>query len=249
GLIAWISAGLNISNVFMRAAGTLGRKLSPAVLRAGGHLGNAATVGAVAYEVYREESLAHKGERAGAGVAAAGVNIALGGAAASAAETAAITGVAGATGATVISAAAPIILAGVAAGVTAKAADLAIDTRRIYEELDRSIAEEAAPRKIRNRNDAEKPSFVDYKHLAGLREVTAHMRDEALHTTVPIERFAGSGAIKNLGAIDMTRAQNLAEYERALNAEIERKRAIMTANGSYMPRWLRGGDSVDKYND
>ena len=75
------------------------------------------------------------------------------------------------------------------------------------------------------------------------------MRDEALHTTVPIERFAGSGAMKNLRAIDMMQAQNLAEYERALNAEIERKRAIVAANGSYMPRWLRGGDSVDKYND
>ena len=78
---------------------------------------------------------------------------------------------------------------------------------------------------------------------------SAGMRDEALHTTLPVERFAGSGAIKNLGAIDMTRAQNLAEYERALNAEIERKRGIVAANGSYMPRWLRGGDSVDKYND
>src|SRR5947209_12869911 len=248
GLIAWISAGLNVTNVFMRAAGTLARKVQPAIVRAGGHLGNAATVGAVAYEVYREESLAHKGERAGAGVAAAGVNIALGGAAASAAETAAITAVAGGTGATVITAAAPIILAGVAAGVTAKAADLAIETRRAYEELDRSIAEEAAPRKIRNRNDAEKPSFIDYKHLVGLREVTAGMRDQALHTTVPIERFAGSDVIKNLRAIDMSEPQNAAEYERALNAEIERKRATIAANGSYMPRWLRGGDSVDKYN-
>src|SRR5204863_510925 len=94
-----------------RAAGTLARKVPPAIVRAGGHFGNAATVGAMAYEVYREESLAHKGERAGSGVAAAGVNIALGGAAASAAETAALTGVAGATGATVIAAAAPVIVA------------------------------------------------------------------------------------------------------------------------------------------
>ena len=42
---------------------------------------------------------------------------------------------------------------------------------------------------------------------------------------------------------------NAAEEARALNAEIERKRAIVAANGSYTPRWLRGGDSVDKYND
>src|SRR5438067_9108101 len=56
GLIAWISAGLNVTNVFMRAAGTLARKMPPAIVRAGGHVGNAATLGAVAYEVYREES-------------------------------------------------------------------------------------------------------------------------------------------------------------------------------------------------
>jgi membrane protease subunit (stomatin/prohibitin family) len=46
----------------------------------------------------------------------------------------------------------------------------------------------------------------------------------------------------------MSLPQNLREYERALNAEIERQTAIKTANDSYMPRWLRGGDSVDKYN-
>ena len=65
---------------------------------------------------------------------------------------------------------------------------------------------------------------------------------------MPIERFAGTDVIKNLKAIDMSEPQNAAEYERALNAEIERKRATIAANGSYMPRWLRGGDSVDKYN-
>jgi hypothetical protein len=249
GLIAWISAGLNVTNVFMRAAGTLARKVPTTIVRAGGHLGNAATVGAVAYEVYREEGLTHKVERAGAGVAAAGANIALADAAASTAETAALTGVAGAAGATAITAAAPIVLAGVAAGVTAKAADLAIETRRTYEDLVRSIAEQAAPQKIRKRAEGEKPSFIDYKHLAGMREVAAGMRDEALRTTAPIERFAGSGVIKNIKAIDMTDRQNLREYERALNAEIERQTAIKSANDSYMPRWLRGGESVDKYND
>src|SRR5258708_21804709 len=91
GAIAWASAGLNVSNIFMRAAKTLGRTLSPAFLRAGSHLGNAATVGAVAYEVYREAGLAHKGERAAVGLAATGVNIGLGGAAATAGEAAALT--------------------------------------------------------------------------------------------------------------------------------------------------------------
>src|SRR5262249_41857149 len=32
------------------------------------------------------------------------------------------------------------------------------------------------------------------------------------------------------------------------NAEIDRQSGIRTANDSYIPRWLRGGGSVDKYN-
>jgi hypothetical protein len=248
GAIAWAAAGLNVSNIFMRAAKTLGRTLSPVFVRAGAHLGNAASVGAVAYTVYREQGLTHKGERAAADLAATGLNIGLGGAAATAGETAALTGVAGATGATVVTAAAPVALSVVAAGATAKMADLAIENRRAYEALDRDTARDAAPQKIRKRVEGEKPSIIDYKHLAGMREVTAHMRDEALRTTVPIERFAGSGAVKNLRAIDLTEPQNLAEYERALNTEIEQQLAVMMANDSALPRWMRHGDSVNRYN-
>jgi hypothetical protein len=249
GALGWASIGLSITSAFLRAAQSIGRKLSPAIVEAGGHLGNAATVGAVAYEVYREESLAHKGERAAADVGSAGLNIALAGAAATTGETAALTGVAGATGATVITAAAPVALSVATAATTAKVADMAIENRRAYEALDRDIAQNAAPQKIRQRAEGEKPSILDYKHLCGMREVTAHLRDEALQVSVPIERFPESRRIKNLGAIDMTASQNLREYERALNAEIARQRAIMAANDSYLPRWLRGGDSVVKYND
>jgi hypothetical protein len=249
GALGWVSIGLSMTNVFLRAAQSIGRKLSTSIVEAGGHVGNAATLGAVAYEVYREESLTHKGERAGAGVAAAGLNIALGGAGASATEAAAITGVAGATGATVITAAAPVVLSVAAAATTAKVADLAIENRRAYEALDRDLAREAAPQKIRNRPEGEKPSIIDYKHLCGMRSVTAHMRDEALQVSVPIERFKESGRIRNVNAIDMTAPQNLREYERALTIEIARQRTILEANDSYLPRWLRGGNSVSQYND
>jgi len=249
GVLGWASAGLSLTTMFLRAAQTLGRKLSPTIVSAGSHAGNAATLGAVAYEVYREESLTHKGERAAAGVGSAGINIALAGAAATTTETAALTGVAGATGATVITAAAPVVLSIAAAATTAKVADLAIENRRAYEALDRSTARQAAPQKIRNRPEGEKPSLLDYKHLCGMREVTAHMRDEALQADAPIERTKDSRRIRNLAAIDMTAPQNLREYERALNTEIARQRAILEANGSYLPRWLRGGQSVSQYND
>lgn len=39
GAIGWASAGINVSNIFLRAAKLLGRKLSPAFVRTGAHLG------------------------------------------------------------------------------------------------------------------------------------------------------------------------------------------------------------------
>jgi hypothetical protein len=248
GIIGGASLGISVSNIFLRAARTLGRRLSPLFVRAGAHLGNAASIGAVAYEVYSENGLEHKGERAAAGLVSAGVNIGLGGAAATAGETAALTGVAGATGATVAAAAAPVALSVIAAGATAKTADLAIENRRVYEALDRDTARDAAPQKVRNRLDDAKPSMLDYKHIAAMRGVTALMRDGALHASGLIERFAASGRMRNLAVLDMTDPVNLAEYERALNEEIARQQTIMTANDSFLPRWIRHGDSVNRYN-
>jgi hypothetical protein len=248
GIVAGASLGISVSNIFLRAAKTFGRKLSPLFVSAGAHLGNAASIGAVAYEVYSENGLEHKGERAAAGIVSAGVNIGLGGAAATAGETAALTGMAGATGATVLAAAAPVALSVIAAGATAKTADLAIENRRVYEALDRDTARDAAPQKIRNWSGDAKPSLLDYKHIAAMRSVTARMRDGALHASGPVERFAGSNGIRNPAILDMTDPVNLGEYERALNEEIARQQTVMTANDSFLPRWLRHGDSINRYN-
>jgi hypothetical protein len=84
--------------------------------------------------------------------------------------------------------------------------------------------------------------------MGAMGGVTARMRDDSLHVSIPVERYAGSGRIKNLNAIDLTDPQNLAEYERALNEEIERQKAIMNANDSVLPRWMRHGESVEQYN-
>jgi uncharacterized membrane protein YebE (DUF533 family) len=62
GIIAGASLGISVSNIFLRAARTVGRKLSPLFVRAGAHLGNAASIGAVAYEVYSENGMEHKSE-------------------------------------------------------------------------------------------------------------------------------------------------------------------------------------------
>jgi hypothetical protein len=114
----------------------------------------------------------------------------------------------------------------------------------------RDTAKDAAPQKVRSTADGDnrKPSILDYKHLVAMGGVTARMRDDSLHVSIPVERYTGSGRIKNLNAIDLTDPQNLAEYERALNEEIEHQRAIMGANDSVLPRWMRYGDSVDQYN-
>lgn len=243
----WASAGIGLGNVFLRAARNLGRRISPSFLRGGTHLSNGASLLGVAYDVYREDGLGHKSERAASGIASTGVNMALGGAAATAGESAALTGAIGASGATVVTVAAPVVLSAAAAGATAKAADLAIENRRAYEELDRDTSRDAAPLKIRERSPGDKPSILDYKHLAAIRSITAHMRDGALHTSGPIARFEG-GVIRDLSAIDFTDPTNLAEYERALYLEIEKQKSTVEANDSVLPRWLRHGDSINRYN-
>lgn len=248
GVIAGASWAIKIGTVFLRAAQALGKALSPAIVRVGAHAGNAASIVAAADEIHREQGLTHKAERAGAGLASTGVNLALGGAAATAGETAALTGVAGTAGATVMTAAAPVVLSLAAASVTAKVADLAIENRRQYEDLDRDRARCAAPAKLRSRPPGEKPSLLDYKHGGAVLAVSAQMRDSALHGNGKIERFADSHRIRNFAMLDMTDTVNLAEYERALHEEIDEQRAAMARNDSILPRWLRHGDSVNRYN-
>lgn len=127
-----------------------------------------------------------------------GVNIALGGAAATAGETAAMTAAAGSAGALAV-AAAPAVLSVAAARLTAKMADLAIETRRIYEGVDEANARLATSSKIRNRPDGEKPSLTDYFHVGTVLAVSARMQDDALRANGKIERFPESNRIRNLG--------------------------------------------------
>lgn len=248
GAITGASLAINAGNAIMRGVAALGKTLSPIFERVGGHASTAATILSVAEQVHSETGLTHKAERAGAGLASAGVNIALSGAAATAGETAAVTAAAGSAGAVAV-AAAPVVLSVAAAGVTAKVADLAIENRRIYEGVDEANARLASPSKIRNRPDGEKPSLTDYFHIGTVQAVSAHMRDEALHPNGKIERFAQSNRIKNVRALDMTDPGNLAEYERALGEEIKKKETLMAANSSFLPRWLRHSDAVGRYND
>jgi len=131
----------------------------------------------VAFEVYQEEGLTHKSERAAAGIASTGVNMALGGAAATAGESAALTGAVGASGATVVTVAAPVVLSAAAAGATAKVADLAIENRRAYEQLDRDTARDAAP--LKNRHPARSlPSSITstWPRCAASRRICATAR-------------------------------------------------------------------------
>ncbi len=248
GAIQGASLAINIGNAFLRGASALGRTLSPIFERMGGHAGTAATIVAVAEQLRHEDGIEHKAERGGAGLATAGVNIALGSAAATAGETAAATAVAGSAGAVAV-AAAPVVLSVAAAGLTAKMADMAIDNSRIYEGVDEANARLASPSKIRNRLDNEKPSLTDYWHVGTVMAVSAHMRDGALHANGKIERFAESNRIRNIRGLDMTDPANLAEYERALGEEIKKKETLIAANSSFLPRWLRRGDAVGRYND
>ena len=87
------------------------------------------------YEVYGEDGISHKAERAVAGAASSGVNIAL-------------SGVAGTTVAAVIAAAAPVALSVAAAAATAKVADLATENRRATKRWTGTLPETPPRRKF-----------------------------------------------------------------------------------------------------
>jgi hypothetical protein len=196
--------------------------------------GPALAAASVAYQTYKEDghfinadgTLGHKSQRLIASSLTAGTSLGVG----------ALLG----TGT------APFVLVAATGYEVNKAADIAIDTSRIYEGMDKRTSNFFKPTKLTTRPNSDMPSLAAYKNLQALGYVTNHMRDDHLSTTP--ERVPG-GYIKDLHRIDMSDPRNLQEFEQAINTEVERQQRVLKENDSVLPRWLRQGDSVQKFNN
>ncbi|TAL27082.1 MAG: hypothetical protein EPN97_18155 [Alphaproteobacteria bacterium] len=211
-----------------------------------------------AYQISKEDTPEHMAERATAMAATATTAIALGTATATATEagviTAGVTGVLGtgaaATGtAAVVAAAAPVVLTVAAVGAVAYTGEKAIEAKRAWDDVDRTIAENGAATKRQNyKSDDGKPSVLGFKHIAVMMlQHSEHMKNENMNGTGSLERNQkGRFKIEDFKKIDMRDPKNIAELERVLKDCIAKEDKIIKDNDSILPRWIRSSDSADK---
>ena len=221
------------------------------------------SVGGIFYEVAKEPGkflekgpdggtrVGHKGERliastatAAPGIALSTFQIATAGTAATA-ETATAAGgtvaaVGGtATAATLGTAVAVIAVPAAATWAIKRDADAAIETRRLYEQADKSFQ----PGTHTLRHQTAGPQAASYNNLLpAARLVSKYMLDANL--SHPVERNK-DGSIKNINDLDLSDGRNRRELRRALNQAIEDEQKIADNNGSLVPRWLRHGSGVE----
>jgi hypothetical protein len=198
------------------------------------------------YRILKEDTAQHMGERAAAVTTTTAAGYLLGGAAATTAETGALTSLIGGGGAVVTAAAAPVVLAAVGAGAIAYTGDKVIEAKRGWDKLDREIADDAKPGKVKWAKDGEAPSIRHYKHIAvGMLDVSPDLKQENMNGAIPRDQN-GRMTMKDIDKVDMRDPKNIAELDRALQREIVKQDAIMKANGSALPKWMRG-DSASTY--
>ncbi|MEZ0260353.1 MAG: DUF6782 family putative metallopeptidase [Alphaproteobacteria bacterium] len=143
--------------------------------------------------------------------------------------------------------------AGVVPAVVAVAVvgDKVIEARRAWKDVDRQIAENgAAGRRDVTLSDGDgSPDVRKFRHIIPeMIEVSKDIRDSEL--PFKPQRDPQTGRIKMADMRRLALGEDpkfLAEFERALNANIQRQQKIMTDNDSVLPKWMRLGDSVSKY--
>jgi hypothetical protein len=234
------------------------------------------TVVDVGYETYAEDgsfinkdgSLGHKGERLAAASVSAAANLGTGAMLTSGTMTVGGTVVAGTTtgvaeataaGAVVTdgvmaggvagaaTVAAPVVLVAAATYATAKTAELAIQNRRSYEGLDKDTSTFFQATRFAERPSGTNLSIYNFRNLPAVLYVSQHMRDDQL--SAPLKRTpSGTVMDADFRKLDMSNPKNLREFERAIALEVNKQQQIMRDNDSALPRWVRSGDSVTKYN-
>jgi hypothetical protein len=202
--------------------------------------GTVATVGGDAALTLGTETLASTGLVATEGVVAT-----------TAAETTLAVGgseVLATGGATVLGTVASSVILPVAVGVacyyTGKGAkecvDTANETRHTYQQVDSAFM----PGKRAAKFQKPTPDIGNYKNIVpALAEVSKYMKNENMGTQV---KRLPDGRIENINDVDWTDPKNRAELNRALDRKIAEDDAIIKANSSWVPRWIRSGDSAQK---
>ncbi|MEZ0223670.1 MAG: hypothetical protein ACAH83_03890 [Alphaproteobacteria bacterium] len=211
-----------------------------------------------AYQVSKEDTPEHMAERTTVVAATATTALALGSATATVAEagviTAGVTGILGtgaaATGtAAVVVAAAPVVVTVAAVAAVAYTGEKAIEAKRAWDDVDRTIAENGAAQQRKGyKSDDGKPSVLGYKHIAVMMlNHSQHMKNENMNGTGDLARNQkGRFKIDDFKKIDMRDPKNIAELERVLKESIAREGKIIKDNDSVIPRWMRSSDSADK---
>lgn len=194
-----------------------------------------------AYQIYKEEGVDHKLQRAGAVTVntAAGLGLAT--------LTSAVVTAAGVTSANALLVAAPLAVA-VGGGVaTAAITEAAIETTRIYEKEDKRFEAgkiDAQFRTVKTDTIGDEtvkvPQMEAHKHLAAVRQQLAIYRPDC--------KIDGFDVRTDFDKIDFSKEKNRLAYSAALyDAEIA-AREEQKKHESRLPRWLRSGESMDKYN-
>ena len=117
-----------------------------------------------------------------------------------------------------------------------KAAEVSKEFRRV---------DEAGKLTLKDGSVMERPLMTDYKHLAAIRQRMVKVYEEK--TGKPFE-IDGKNVSLEFDKIDMSKPENYMAYRKAMNIYMNEQMRIMEENSSYVPRWLRSGDSAEKYN-
>ena len=90
-------------------------------------------------------------------------------------------------------------------------------------------------------SDSTKPQMTDYTHLAAVSGRLAQY--------LPEGKIDGHDVNTEFNKIDMTNAKNYMAYKTAINQAMIAQEKIKEENSSWVPRWMRGGESSNKYNE
>jgi hypothetical protein len=224
-----------------------GRSVAPAVEGAIAKANIVLTVADGVYQISREDSLRHKIQRTGALATTTGLSLTLGTAGATAGEVAALTGPLGAAGVAAVVAAAPVVLTVAAVTATAYTTEATIKSARAHEALDKTREGFKATRLDLDKQLGAAPNVYKYKNLpAVIGDISTNIRDDQLGRD--LDRNA-EGNIKDPRQLTLNDPKTLAEYERALDMQIEREKTVVQENSSWIPRWVRWGEKAGNFEN
>jgi hypothetical protein len=145
--------------------------------------------------------------------------------------------------------------AGVVPAVVAVAVvgDKAIEARRAWKDVDRTIAENGEPQRRHAiiTGDDGSPDVRKFKHIfSEMLEVSPDMKDSALPFVPKRDPKTGRIAFDDMRKLAIGEDPKvLAEFEHALNLHIARQQQIMKDNDSILPNWTRFDDGLSRYTN